>query len=115
MRRRKGFMKIDMHGVDAEIAWPYAAGNRVEVCTVAIEIGAGAMRPVRHFLYAPLEEAARVGVGEHDGGDVGTELFLEDIGVNMPVSLRRNLVDDEARERRRGGICSVCGRWHQNA
>ncbi len=61
-----------MHGIDAEIARPHATGDGVEIGTVAIEICAGAMHRVGHFDDTRLEQAAGVGVGQHDGGDVGT-------------------------------------------
>ena len=99
MRRREGLVQVDMHGVDAEIARPHAARDRVEIGAVAIEIGARLVHRIGDLHDAPLEQAAGVGIGQHDGGDIGTELRLQRIGIDMAVVLRRHFVDREAGKR----------------
>ena len=73
MRRREGLVQVDVHGVDAEIAGPHLADDGVEVGAVAVEIGAGGVHGVGDLDHVALEQAAGVGVGQHDRRDVGAE------------------------------------------
>ena len=66
-------MQIDVHGVDAEIAGPHLADDGVEIGAVAIEIGAGRMHGLGDLDDLALEQAAGVGIGQHDRGDIRAE------------------------------------------
>ena len=66
-------MQVDVHGVDAEIARPRLADDGVEVGAVAVEIRARLMQRRGDLDDLALEQAAGVGVGQHDRGDVGAE------------------------------------------
>ena len=74
VRRREGLVQVDVHGVDAEVARPHPPDERVEVCTIAVEERAGAVNQLGDFKNAVLEQAAGVGVGEHDRGHVRAQL-----------------------------------------
>ena len=62
-----------------------------------------------------LEQAAGVGIGQHDRGDIGTELGLQRSGVDTAVVLGRDFVDREACQRRGCRIGAVGGFRHQDA
>ena len=66
-------MQVDVHGVDAEIARPHLADDGVEVGAVAVEVGAGLVHGVGDLDDVALEQAAGVGVGQHDRGHVRPE------------------------------------------
>ncbi len=70
MRRRERLVQVDVHGIDAEVAGADLADDGVEVGAIAIEVGAGLVDSVRDSTNVRLEQAAGVGVGEHDRGDV---------------------------------------------
>ncbi len=66
-------MQIDVHGVDAEIARTHHAHDGVEIGAVAVEVGARLVHGCGDVDDLGLEQAAGVGVGQHDGGNIGTE------------------------------------------
>ena len=86
MGRGEGLVQIDVHGVDAEIAWAHPADDGVKVGPVTVEIGARLVGQARDFHDVALEQAAGVGVGNHDGGDVRAELGGE-VGEIDPAVL----------------------------
>ena len=95
MRRREGLVQVDVHGVDAEIAGPHLADDGVEVGAVRIEIGAGRVHRLGDRHDVALEQAAGVGVGQHDGGDVRREMLLHLLRIDRavrraPASTRRD-------------------------
>ena len=71
MRRRKRLVQIQVHHVDAEIARPRDAHQRVHVRAVHVDHArpwrAGSRATSRDVL---LEHAQRVGIGDHQRGDI---------------------------------------------
>ena len=78
-------MQIDMHRIDAEIARPHPARDGVEIGAVAIEIGARLVHRVGDLDDVALEQSAGVGIGQHDGRDVGTQLGLQRVDIDAAV------------------------------
>ena len=102
-------MQVDVHRVDAEVARPRLAHHRVEVGSVAVEIGARRVHGVGDFHDIALEQAAGVGVGQHDRGNVGRERRLDRFGADDAVGLGRHSAHRQADQRRGGGIGAVGG------
>ena len=76
MRRRKRLVQIDVHHVDAEIAGPRDADQRVHVGAVHVEHGAFFVQNFGHARDVIFEHAERVRVGDHQRGHVtGDQLF----------------------------------------
>ena len=96
MRGGEGLVQIDVHGIDAEIARANPADNGVEIGPVAVEIAARLVDQVGNLADIPLEQATRVGIGQHDAGDIITELGLEGLHVDAAGLVGRDLVDGEA-------------------
>jgi hypothetical protein len=71
VRRREGLVQVDVHGVDAEVAGAHPADDGVEVGAVAVEVGARRVGQPADLEDVALEQAAGVGVGDHDRRDVG--------------------------------------------
>ena len=84
VRRREGLVQVDVHRVDAEIAGTHLADDGVEVGAVAIEERAGRVDRVGDRDHVGLEQAAGVGVGDHDRGDVGREMLLDRLEIDRP-------------------------------
>ena len=89
MRRRKSFVQIDMHRIDAEIGRPHASDDGVEIGAIAIEIGAGFMHVLGDGNNIALEQAAGVGIGQHDGGDIGPQFGLQSGTIHAAIGIRR--------------------------
>src|SRR5215475_8841563 len=77
MRRRKGLVQVEVHTVDAEIGGPHAPDDRVEIRPVAIKKCARSVHSIGYLEDLVLEEAAGVRIGQHQGGNIGTELCFE--------------------------------------
>ena len=71
MRRREGLVQVDVHRVDAEVAGPNLADDRVEIRSVAIDERPRGMDRVGDRLHLRFEQAASVGVGDHHRSNVG--------------------------------------------
>ena len=78
-------MQIDVHGIDAEIARAHLADDGVEVGAVGVEVGAGRVHGLGDGHDVALEQPAGVGIGQHDGGDVGREPLLHLLGIDRAV------------------------------
>ncbi len=57
----------------------------------------------------PLEQAARVGVGQHDRGDIGREALLHLLRVDGAIVARRHFLDAVAEKRGRRRVGAVGG------
>ena len=114
MRRRKRLVQIDVHRIDAQITRPHLADDGVEVGAVAIEVSAGLVHDARDFHDLGFEETARVGIGQHDGGDVGTDCGPHRIGRHRAICLRGYGAHGVAHERRRRRIGAVRRIRHQH-
>jgi hypothetical protein len=73
MRSREGLVEIDMHRIDAEIARTSLAHDRVEIRSVAIEMGPSLMHQSGNFGGILLEQSACVGISQHDRSDIWPE------------------------------------------
>ena len=98
VRRGKSLVQIQVHDVDAEIAGPGDAGQRVHVGAVHVEQGALAWRSSAISANLLLEDAERGRIGEHERGDVVVHLLAADarcrsgrgIGLNvLALRIRR--------------------------
>ena len=89
-------MQIDVHSVDAQVAGPHLADDGVEVGAVAVEVAAGLVQGVRDLDDVPLEQAAGIGVGQHDRGDVRPQTILEGRKIHAAVIRGLDGVDREA-------------------
>ncbi len=58
-------MQVDVHHVDAQVARAHDAQQGVQVGPVAVHQPAGCVHQARHFLHILVEQAERVGVGQH--------------------------------------------------
>ena len=77
VRRRKSFVKIQVHHVDAEIAGAGDARQRVHVGAVHVEQRALGVQDFGDFGDALLENAERRRIGDHQRGDVFGDQFAQ--------------------------------------
>src|SRR5438105_1026607 len=74
VRCREGLVQIEVHDIEAHVAGPRDADQRVEVRTVVVEERTGVVRQLRDLQDVFLEDSERVRVGQHDRGDVRVEV-----------------------------------------
>ena len=107
-------MQIDVHGVDAQIARADPADNGVEVGAVAIKVGPRRMGQAGDLDNVPLEQAAGIWIGDHDGGHIVRELGLQVGKVDAAIFGLGDFGDGIAHEGRRRRIRAVCRGRHQD-
>ena len=77
VRRGKSFVQVQVHHVHAEIAGPRLADQRVHVGAVHVKQAAFGVHDVGDLVNVLLEHSQRIGIGEHQRGDVFIHLRFE--------------------------------------
>ena len=113
VRRGECLVQIEVHAVDAQIPRPDPPDNGVEVGPIAVDIAAGGVDGIRHVLHVALEQAAGVGIGDHDGGDVVVDPVLERRQIHPARLVRRDGLHRIAAHMRARRIGAVGGFGHQ--
>jgi len=62
-------VQVDVDDVEAHVAGAAVAHDRVQIGAVVVESAADAVDDLRHLGDVLVEEAERVGVGQHQAGD----------------------------------------------
>ena len=109
VRRGKGLVEIRVDDVDAHVARPRDADERVEIRAVAIQVRTFAVEDLRHRADLALENAERIRHRDHQRGDVFVHRVLERLQIDRASRVRLQLADLVAGECRRRGIRSVRG------
>ncbi len=102
-------MQVQVHHVDAEIARPRHASQRIHVGAVHIEQGAARVKQFGRLGDARLEGSERGGIGDHQRGHVVGDQVFEPLDVQLPARVRANVFDLVAGDHRGGGIGPVRG------
>ena len=98
-----------MDDVEAHVAGPGAAHDRVQIRPVVVEGSARVAHHLGDLGDVLAEHAQRVRVGEHQAGDPLVELGAQILEVHSPPLVRRHLDHLVAGHRHRGGIGAVRG------
>ncbi len=117
VRLRERLVQVEVHDVEAHVARAADAHDRVQVRAVVVERGAGVVDDAGDLLDVGVEEAERVGVGEHQAGDAVVGQPPQVLEVDAAVGRGADLHDLVARHRhrRRVGAVGRVGRQHQGA
>ena len=107
VRRGERLVEIHVDHVEAEIAGPREAEQRVQVRAVHVHLGALRMAQPRRLEDARLEQPERVGHGDHQRGDVLVEVPLEVEEIHLAVVVRLDLHRLVARDRGGRGVRAV--------
>ena len=105
--RGEGLVQVHVHDVKAHVARTHGAEDRVQVRAVVVEQSTDVVHRRGDLGDLLFEESERVGVGQHDAGDVGTERGFQLLEVNQPAVVRRNRRHLVAAEGHRGGVGAV--------
>ena len=114
MRGRKCLVQVDVHRIDAQITRPHPPDDGVEIRTIAIDIAACGMDRIGNGLHVPFEQAACVGVSDHDAGHIRTKPRLQRIQINAPFGRCGNIFDRESGKGRRRRVGAMRAFGHQN-
>ena len=87
MRSRKRLVQVQVHNVHAEVARAHFADQCVHVRAVHIEQAALGMKNVGDFVDLLLEDAERVRIGQHQGGDIFVHLRLQCRDLHHPLHI----------------------------
>ena len=115
MRGREGLVQVEVQRVDAEIGRPHPPDDRVEIGAVAVKERAGRMHRGGDLDDLVLEQAAGVGVGQHQRRDIGAELCLERGEIDPAARVGRDRLDRIAAGRRGRRVGAVRRFRHQDA
>ena len=74
MGRGKSLVQVQVHHVHAEIAGARLAYQRVHVGAIHVKQAALCMHKIGNLVNFLFEDAERIGIGEHDGGDIFVHL-----------------------------------------
>ena len=107
-------MQVQVHHVHAEIAGADFADQRVHVGAVHVEQAALGVHDVGDLVDLLLEDSQRVGIGEHERGDVFVHLRRQRGHVDHAVRVRLQILDRVADHRRGRRIGAVRGIGNQN-
>src|SRR5690606_19368268 len=97
-----------------QVARPHAPDDGVEVGPVAVEVGARRVGQAGDLDDVAFEQAAGVGIGHHDGGDIRAELGFEVGEVHPAVVGLGDLAHLVADEGGGGRIGAVGAGGHQH-
>src|SRR5205085_5970537 len=87
VRLRKRLVKVDVNDVEAHVARPRDAADRVEVRAVVVHERACAMEDPLDLLDVLVEEAERRRVREHERGGVLVDLAAQVVDVDVPARI----------------------------
>ena len=114
VRRAEGLVQVHVDRIEAHVAGPHLAEDRVEVRAVVVQQPARLMHEPGDLDDAPLEHADRRWVGQHDAGRVRAQHLLQRLDVDVAVGQRRDLAHAAAADRRRRRIRSMRGVGHDD-
>ena len=105
--RGERLVHVEVHHVEAGLARPEPAHDRVEVRAVHVGEGAGRVGRLEQLPDPPLEQPQRRRVGDHDRGGPGAQRRLEGVDVHAAVGRRRDRDRAEAGHGRGGRVGAV--------
>src|SRR5437868_3076415 len=103
-----------MHNVHAEIAGPRDTHQRIHVGAVHVKQRAFFMQDVRDALDVFFENPERVGVRDHEGGDILIHNALEQRKIHHSAVVRVNILDSVTGGGSGGGVGSMGGIGNQD-
>ena len=115
MRSRKRLVQVQVHQVDAEIAGARLPDQRVHVGAVHVEQAALSVQNLGDLVDLLLEDAQRVGVGEHERGDIFVHLRCERGDVDHAAGVRLQILDGIVHHGSGRGIRAMGGVWNQDS
>ena len=100
-------MRVVVHQVDAHVARPDDAEDRVHVGAVEVEQAAPFVEQLGDRADLRVEQAERIGVGHHEDGRLVVSLALKSSRSTSPLALLLMVTASKPGEMRRGGIRAV--------
>ncbi|MCY1378787.1 hypothetical protein D9M69_664500 [compost metagenome] len=114
MRNAEGLVQVHMANVSANIARTSETNERIEVCTVEIDLTTIVVDDFAESLDAFFEHAVGGRIGNHEGRKIVAMLLSLGFQIiNVDIAVRTAIDDHNAHASHRcaGRICAVCRRW----
>ena len=110
----EGLVQVEVHDVEAHVARPREAHDRVQVGAVVVQRGAHAVHDLGDLGDVLVEDPERVGVRQHQAGDVAVGLAAQVLEVHPAglVGVELDHLQPGHRDRRRVGAVGGVGRQH---
>ena len=102
-------MQVQVHDVGAEVAGANLADQRVHVGAVHVEQRALGVQHVGDLVDLLLEDAQRIGIGQHQRGDIFVDLRYQRSDVHHAGGIRFQVLDRVAAHRGRRRVGAVRG------
>ena len=110
MRRGERLVEIDVHHVEAHIAWAAGTEHGVQISTIVIHQATAVVDEIRNRGDARLKEAKRIGIGHHHRRNLRSLLSddaLQIFDIDGTIGLRLHLDNLESADGCRGGVRTV--------
>ena len=107
-------VQVHVHSVEAHVARPADAHERVQIGAVVVEHRPGRVHKLCYVQDLPLEQAQGVGVGQHQGRRARRQLGLEVGQADAAVTAGLDLHHLKAAEGGAGRVCPVGGVGDEN-
>ena len=107
VRRRERLVQVEVHHVDAEIARPRDAHQRVHVGAIHVHQRALAMQDLRRLRDILFENAERVRIGHHQAGDIVVDRAFQFRQIDRAARVRADVLHRVAGDGRGGRIGAV--------
>ncbi len=104
---REGLVQVHMDDVEAHVAGPHLAQDRVQVRAVVVQEPARIVHDARDLLDAALEHAERRRIRQHDAGRPRADRGLERLKIDVALGVHGDLAHGIAAHRRGRGVRAV--------
>ena len=114
VRSAEGLVQVDVHHVEAQVARSRDAHDGVKIRAVAIHQATGFVDDLGYFQQIFVEQAERIGVGQHQTGCIRPGHFAQVVEVYVAASVALDRDHLEATHGRRRRVRTVGSVRHQD-
>ena len=108
-------MQINMHRINAKISGSDAPDNGVKIRSITIKITTSLVQSISNLDDVALKQSACIRIGQHNRGNIITQLVLKSDQVNTTIIIGRDFINLKAQQSRRRRIGTMRGFRHQNS
>ena len=114
VRRAEGLVQVEVHDVEAQLGRLGDPDDRVQVGAVAVDQPAGLVHQPGDLQHVLLEEAQRVGIGQHEAHHRVVQVGLESLQIDVAAAIRGQFDHLQAGHARRRRVSAVRRVGHQD-
>ena len=114
MRGGEGLVQVQVHHIKPHVSRPHLAHDGVQVCAVIVAQASAIMHQTRDFQDIGVEQAQRVGVRQHQAGDIIAAGGFQRLHIHTALRVGGNVDHAVSYHRRACGICAMCRIGHND-